>query len=377
LGQAVHRVRRRITTFILIVQLILFAVHGFIYWTWSSFIGSPDPLASTASRIVLALLSVSFVAASGLGFRYSGIGVRLFYTAAATWLAFVNYFFCASLACWIAWAATAPFGVRLNDRMLALSLFGLAAAVTIYALFNARWTRVRRISVKLPNLPDSWRGRTAVHVSDMHLGHVRGRGFTRRIVKMLGDLRPDIVFITGDLFDGTAIDLDHVTEPWAGLSPLLGKYFVEGNHEEFRDNRKFLDAVSKQGIRVLNNEKISVDGVDIAGVSYHTIVRPPEFESVLRNMPIDRTRATILLAHAPDHVNIAADAGISLQLSGHTHRGQFFPWTWITARIYKKFVYGLNRFGNLWVYTTTGAGTWGPPIRLGAAPEIVLIRFES
>jgi uncharacterized protein len=372
----VQKVRRRIASFIVIVQLILFLVHGFVYWTWSSFFGAGNPLACWDAGIVLAFLSISFIAASLIGFRYSNILVRVFYATAAVWLALLNFLFCAACVCWITYAATAPFHVHVEKQTLLL-LFGLAVCVTVYSIVNARWTRVKRISVKLANLPGSWKGRVAALVSDMHLGHVRSRGFSRRIVKMLNLLRPEIVFIAGDLFDGTAVDMDRVTEPWRDLTTPLGVYFVEGNHEEFSDSGKFLDAVRKCGIRVLNNEKISVDGMDVIGVTYRTLGRPAEFQSALRDCAIDRNRASILLAHAPDQLRIAEEAGVGLQLSGHTHRGQFFPWTWITERIYGKFVYGLNRLGNLLVYTTTGAGTWGPPARLGAPPEIVLIRFDS
>ena len=369
--------RRRIATFVIIAQLILFLAHGFIYWTWLSFLGPSDPLAGGSAKIALAFLSISFVAASLIGFRYSNFLIRVFYTVAAVWMGLLNYLILAAFLSWVSYGLTAIFHLQIERRNIALLLFGLAVCTCVYALVNARWTRVRRISVKLPNLPNSWRGRVAALVGDTHLGHVRGRGFSRRIVGMLNRLKPDVVFITGDLYDGTAVDLDRVTQPWTNLAAPLGAYFVEGNHEEFSDSRKYLDAVRKCGIRVLSNEKTSVDGLDLIGVPYRTVVRPAELLSALRELVTDRNRASILLAHAPDHVEIAEEAGVSLQLSGHTHRGQFFPWTWVTARIYGQFVYGLSRSGNLWVYTTSGAGTWGPPVRLGAPPEIVLIHFDS
>jgi hypothetical protein len=217
----------------------------------------------------------------------------------------------------------------------------------------------------------------AALVSDVHLGHVRGRGFTQRIVHMLLRLRPDVVFITGDLFDGTSANLERVAEPWVHLAPPLGAFFVAGNHEEFTGHSKYLDAVRASGIRVLDNEKISLDGLDVVGVHHGVLVHAETFRSILRKASLDPKRPSILLAHAPDQLQIAEEEGISLQLSGHTHRGQFFPWTWLTSRIYGPFVYGLKRLGRLLVYTTSGAGTWGPPMRLGAAPELVLIQFES
>jgi len=112
------------------------------------------------------------------------------------------------------------------------------------------------------------------------------------------------------------------------------------------------------------------------GVHFRDSTNDEHLRAILRRADVDRNRASILLTHAPDRVNIAEEEGISLQLSGHTHGGQFFPFTWITSRIYGKFVYGLQRLGTLLVYTSYGAGTWGPPFRLGTTPEIVLIQFE-
>jgi predicted MPP superfamily phosphohydrolase len=241
---------------------------------------------------------------------------------------------------------------------------------------NAAWTRVVRVSVKLPNLPEAWRGRTAALVSDLHLGHVRNTGFLRRIVRKLSQLRPDVLFIPGDLYDGTATNLSRLSKPWAEFSAPLGAYFITGNHEQFSSSSKYLDAVRQSGIRVLENEKIILDGLQIVGVHYRDSANEERFRSILRQAALDRNLASILLVHNPNRWPLAAEAGISLQLSGHTHRGQFFPFTGIVSRIYGKYAYGLNRFGDLAVYTSCGAGTWGPPMRLGSNPEIVLIRFE-
>jgi uncharacterized protein len=230
--------------------------------------------------------------------------------------------------------------------------------------------------VKLPNLPESWRGRTAALVSDTHLGHVRNRGFIRRIVAKLGRLAPDIVFVAGDLYDGTAADVGRLAEPLAKLSPPFGTYFVAGNHEEFSDHTKYLETVRTAGVRVLNNEKIVLDGLQLLGVHYRDGARPERLRPILRHAAVVRERASILLNHGPHLLEIAEEEGISLQLSGHTHGGQFFPYTRIVSRIYGAYAYGLQRFGSMLVYTSCGAGTWGPPVRVGTSPEIVQIRFE-
>jgi len=366
--------RSRIAVFVAVVQTVLFLAHWFLYRTWTFFWAAPSQ--TSGLKITLALLSVSFVLASLLAWRSSHVLVRILYTVSAAWLGTLSFCFLAAGACWIIYGGANLVGLHPDRRQLVVALLAMALLTSFYGIVNAAWTRVRRVSVKLPNLPESWRGRVAALVTDTHLGHVRGSGFMRRIVTTLTRLRPDIVFIAGDMYDGTVARVRELASPWARLAAPLGAFFVLGNHEEFTDSTKYLDAVEHSGVRVLNNEKVTVDGMQIVGVHYRDSTNDDHFRSVLRQADVDRGRASILLTHAPDRLKIAEEEGFSLQLSGHTHGGQFFPFTWITSRIYGKFVHGLQRLGNLLVYVSYGAGTWGPPLRLGTTPEIVLIQFD-
>jgi len=364
--------RRRIAIFVTTIQTIFFLGHWFVYKTWTAFSARPF---SAALPIVLALLSVSFVAASFLGYRYTNGFVRVFYTLSAVWLGALNFFFLAACLCWPIYAVFSLAGVPQWRPLIVYVLYGAAALIAIAGVINARIIRVKKVDVRLPNLPESWQGRVAVQVSDLHLGHVNSAGFMRRIVRKLQALEPDIVFITGDLYDGSKVEAAAVVAPWKELATPFGVYFITGNHEEFTDPGKYLDAVNDTGIRVLHNEKVVVDGLQVVGVHYGSS-GASRLRPVLDRIGISRDRASILLSHEPHALPIAEEAGISLQLSGHTHGGQVFPITYFTRRIFKEFTYGLQRFGDMLVYTTTGAGTWGPPMRVGTRPEIVLIEFE-
>jgi uncharacterized protein len=368
-------VRNRVAGFVAVVQLVLLLAHWFVYQTWVSFRADLDPPGATVLQVVLLLLSVSFVGASLLAFRYSNSLVRLLYRIAATWLGFFNFFFLAACTSWSIYLGFRLLGLPLNRAITVDSMFGLAALVSIYGVINAPLLRVRRITVKLSNIPATWRGRVAALISDAHLGHVNGSGFMRRIVNKLTGLRPDIVFITGDLYDGSKVDAEDVAAPLRDLAAKFGAYFVTGNHEEFSSPTKYLNAIKRTGVGVLDNEKVIVDGLQIVGVNDRDSAKPGRFRSVLEHANIDRGRASILLSHSPHELSIAEDAGISLQLSGHTHGGQIFPFTWFTERIFGEYTHGLKRFGELMVYTSSGAGTWGPPMRVGTRPEIVLIQF--
>jgi predicted MPP superfamily phosphohydrolase len=367
--------RTRIAIFVITIQSILLLVHWFIYQTWTSFQGTLDPPGITPLEATVALLSVSFVVATVLAFRYSNFAVRLFYRVAAIWLGLLNFLFVAACLCWLIYLGARVFGLHPNRETIGGILFGLAICAGVFGVVNARWLRVKRVTVKLPNLPPSWRGRVAALVSDVHLGHVNGFGFVRRIVSRVRQLQPDVVFITGDLYDGTKVNAGFLASPWKDISPRLGAYFVTGNHEEFSDPAKYLDGVRNSGVRVLNNEKVVIDGLQIVGVHFGDTTNGDRFRSVLKDAALTRDQASILLSHAPHALPIAEEAGVSLQLSGHTHGGQIFPFTWFTRRIFGPYTYGLARFGAMAVYTSSGAGTWGPPMRVGTRPEIVLIEF--
>ena len=370
-------IRRHLIGFVAIIQSVLFLIHLFLYETWTfSPIGKDTPGAFWI-KLALGFLSVSFVAASLLAFRYTNPPLRVFYRAAAVWLGLLTFLFVAAVASWIIFGVARLVGEDMNFHLTVELLFGVAAVTGFCGVFNASWTRITRTTVRLANLPEAWRGRKAALISDLHLGHVRNGMFLRRMVAKIVKEKPDVIFIAGDLYDGTAIDAPRAAEPLNKLVAPRGVFFVAGNHEQFGNDSKYLHAVAAAGVRVLNNEKVEVDGLQILGVPYRHATHDGHLASVLRDARMDQNRASILLTHAPDHPEIAEAAGISLQLSGHTHRGQFIPWTWMVRRIYRQFAYGLSRIGKMQVFTSSGAGTWGPPLRLGSNPEIVLLEFQQ
>ena len=366
---------------IFLMQSFLLLVHWFIFHTLAIFVGnSLGPAATLALRAVLFVLAFSFIAAALLSFRYSNWLVVGLYRIGVVWLGFLNFFFLASCLCWFVALALwiSPFASILPQLrpLIAAVLFTLAFLTGIYGLLNVRWIRIRRVPVSLPNLADSWRGRTALVISDLHLGHVNGLGFSRRIARLAASLQPDVVFLPGDLFDGTRSDPDRLAAPFKQLRPPFGIYFSTGNHDEFGPIALYAAALTRAGVRVLANEKVTVDGLQILGVPYGDAASPMRLRVTLESLALDSGQASILLNHVPNRLPIVERAGVSLQLSGHTHGGQLFPFTWLTRRVFGKFTDGLQRFAGLQVYTSYGVGTWGPPMRVGTSPEIVLLRFE-
>ncbi len=365
----------RFILFISTVQSILFLGHWFLYKTLVRFFAVSSPTKLLTLKVVLGLLSVSLVLTSFLAFRYSNLLVRCLYTAAASWLGIFYLFILASILCWIFYGLVKLFHLPMDQRILIEVLIGLALMASLYGFINSGVIRVTRISLQLPHLPSQWKGKTAIWVSDTHLGPVRNYGFAHHIATLVQRLHPDIVFIGGDLYDGEAADLDRLVEPFSRISAPYGIYFVTGNHEEFYDNTPYIEAVRRAGIRVLYNEMIDLDGLQIIGVDYRDSRREEQFRTILQKMGIDPHKPSILLKHAPLHLEVPREEGISLQLSGHTHQGQVFLFRFITSQVYQGYDYGLKWFGDLLVNTSSGAGTWGPPMRIDTKPEILVITF--
>src|ERR1700737_3929320 len=260
--------RKRLIGFIAVIQSVLCLTHLFLYETWTfSPVGSDTPGASWI-KLLLGFLSVSFVAASLLAFHYTNAALRAFYRASAVWVGLLTFLFVGAVCSWIIFGVARLAGLDVNFHRTVELLFGAALVTGLYGVFNASWTRITRTTVRLSNLPAAWRGRTAALVSDLHLGHVRNTNFLRRMVAKILKEEPDAIFIAGDLYDGTAIDAPRAREPLKELVAPHGVYFVAGNHEQFGDDSKYLRAVEAAGVRVLSNEKVEVDGLQIIGVPY-------------------------------------------------------------------------------------------------------------
>jgi len=272
--------RSSIAIFVAVVQSILLAAHFFVFETWLHF-WNPALGVAASVRLVVFLLAVSFVSASLLSFKYWNAATRGFYRASAIWLGIFNFLFLAAAGTWLTELISTLGRFRWNGRIMAAAWFAAAILSATWGIINASLTRVSRIKVRLPNLPVSWQGRTAAMISDLHLGHVRGANFARNIVARIRQLRPEIVFLAGDLYDGGYADLDALAGPLRGLNAPLGHYFVAGNHEEMRNPGAHLEAAKNAGLRLLNNEKVVVDGMQIIGVHYHEASHPERLNTAL------------------------------------------------------------------------------------------------
>jgi predicted MPP superfamily phosphohydrolase len=271
------------------------------------------------------------------------------------------------------------FIARLSATAIAVLVAGLGGAALRSAL---RSVDVRRIRVKLERLPRGQHGFTLVQLTDVHVGPTIGREFIDDIVRRTNALEPDLIAITGDLVDGSVEQLRDAVAPLAGLRARHGVFFVTGNHEYFSGAEPWFNELARLGIRVLRNECVSIGAADasfdLGGIDDHSAGRYGGLEpaaAVSRALAgRDRSRELVLLAHQPRSLLMAEPFGVGLQLSGHTHGGQIWPFKYL-VRLQQPFVEGLHRRGDAQIYVSRGTGYWGPPMRLAAPAEVTRIEL--
>lgn len=280
-----------------------------------------------------------------------------------------------------------PFGGLPQAWVSGSAVAVLAAAVvaTAAGFLNARRTAaVVRVDVPIAGLPAALEGFTIAQITDIHVGPTIKARYVQAIVDRVNGLKPDMVAVTGDLVDGTVAELAHHVAPLGRLASRHGTYVVTGNHEYYAGAHAWIDELRRLKLTVLMNEHVVLDHgagqVVVAGVADWSA---HHFDPSHRSDPVGaiagspaRAGARLLLAHQPRTATLAVGAGYDLQLSGHTHGGQFFPWNFFVP-LQQPFTAGLHKLKDLWVYTSRGTGYWGPPKRFGAPSEITCVRLVS
>jgi len=271
-----------------------------------------------------------------------------------------------------------------HGAMSTLVIVGLCTLGLLFGYYEAsRTPRIRNVIVPVQGLGTDWKPLRIVQLSDLHIGQQVEEKAIRRIVAKVNALKPDFIAITGDMVDGHPEALKKDTAPLKELSSKYGSFFVTGNHEYYwggdawiaeAKNLGFIPLINSHRIITNGEKRILVAGVpDLAGESFEPVITADP-KVALEGSPSPDLK--ILLAHRPQVALEAEPLGYHLQLSGHTHGGQFIPWTFF-IRFFHPFWKGLNRHGKLWVYVSQGTGTWGPPVRLGAPAEITLLEIKA
>jgi predicted MPP superfamily phosphohydrolase len=381
----------RAAAFLLGATVVTVVVHGYLYrrLVRDTDLGPPwRGRARVATVAVAALLPAGMVGLLAMRDAPRALAAPLMWCAFG-WVGLLLFLLPLMLAGEVVRAAVrrgppSPDRRRAMARMIGI-VGGAASLVLggVSATLAQRSPLVRRLRAPLRGLSPRMNGYKLVQISDVHVSATIGRGLVDSLVASVNALDPDLVVITGDLVDGSVKELGALVAPFAGLRTRHGVYFVTGNHEYLSGVHEWLEFLPTLGVRVLRNEHVQVagdDGFDLIGIddpsgSSWAQGHGPDLGAALRGR--DETRASILLAHRPDDVSEASRRGIGLQLSGHTHGGQIAPLGWALERIRQPYVFGLYDVGGTTLYVTSGAGYWGPPMRLATRAEIVLFELVA
>jgi hypothetical protein len=264
----------------------------------------------------------------------------------------------------------------------ALGTLLTSVAVSAVGFVIARRPRIVHVDIPIARLPQALHGFSITQISDVHVGPTIRRDFVERLVGRVNGLRADLIAVTGDLVDGSVQQLAAHTAPLSKLSARHGAYFVTGNHEYYSGEAAWTREIRRLGLTVLKNQHVVlhhdgaslvVAGVDDFAAHHYDPAQRSDPAAAMEGAPLD-AGAKILLAHQPGTAQAAASAGYDVQISGHTHGGQFWPWN-LFVRFFQPFTAGLHRVKNLWVYVSRGTGYWGPPNRFGVPAEITRIRL--
>lgn len=268
-----------------------------------------------------------------------------------------------------------------------LVLWSTVLALTIGYFRAKKGPGLRVVEIAFEDLPRDFEGYKIIQISDLHVGPTLRKNYVEKVVEMTKAQRPDLITLTGDIVDGSVEHLREHTQPLQDLAAEGKAYLVLGNHDYYAGVEPWITEFKRLGLKVLLNEhhivqkgeaSLLIAGVTDPAAEIYQRERTPDPALALRNgsqLPSKGKAFRLLLAHHPKIAYLARDLGYDLQLSGHTHAGQFLPWTLVVKLIHKPHYWGLSQEGKMKVYVSAGTGTWGPPIRFGTEPEITLIKL--
>ena len=270
------------------------------------------------------------------------------------------------------------------EKSLSIGILSLIGPTTAYGFYSARkGPTIINQDVYLKNLPDSFENFTIAQISDLHVGPTIKKPYVEKVVNQISTINPDLIAITGDMVDGSIDYLRRDLEPLSQVVAKYGTYFVTGNHEYYSGAERWLDETDRMGFTNLVNDNklitIKDQNIALAGVNdyrAHQIIPSHRSNPQAALKGINSKKVKILLAHQPSSIFQANEAGFDLQISGHTHGGQFWPFTYPTKKA-NPYLSGLHNHNGTQIYVNSGTGYWGPPLRLGVTAEITLFKLKK
>lgn len=374
--------------FFSLVTSIYAAAHYYLY-TWFVRSAEPPKILRRIAAIAFVFLVFSFPVSRIMSWRDFNAFSYLLMLISSVWMGLVLYLFIFALTSDLFLILLRIFRLKSwllgrtplrRKRYLFAGIMVIVFLIGGVSLYEAGNIRITRLEIPLPGLPPELDGFTIAQISDFHFGVLNNTPKLEKVVTLANSLNADLIFITGDLVDESVAHMEDMAEPLRKLRAKVGVYAITGNHDYYAGVNRVTGIMEGAGITVLRNElKVLPGGLQLLGIDDPTGVRrmgekSEDFISLIAK--VDPSKPSILLYHQPIQFERTARAGIGLQLSGHTHGGQLYPIIHISRQIYP-WTPGLHRLGKSFLYVSKGTGTWGPPMRFLAPPEIVHIKLAS
>lgn len=384
--------------FLSIILLITFTTHYFLFFSWCRFFEIQAVAARRYLFLIVFFLSITFILSSIFIRMSNNPLTRIYYLFSGTWMGLMSFLLFATAVVWIVkgglWGLPYDLPMKRIIQGLTCFLYGMAIVYTGFCHYQFYKINIKPLIVPIQHLPQQWQGKKIIHLSDLHLGGTKNLSFLKKVVTLTNEQNADLIVITGDLFDGATNFQKQYVSDLNNFKAKHGTFFTSGNHEIYSGVEKSRKVIGDSKIILLDNKAVVIEGLQILGISYPEVKNTSSFDfndpkAFTKNLP------TILLYHTPTSIkvngeNLAAvqssdylspdtdfsdtvSQNISLQLSGHTHAGQFFPFTWVADKVFKGLHYGLHRIDDFYINISSGTGSWGPPLRSGYLSEIVVI----
>lgn len=357
--------------------LVLLIGHALFWYVIVKFFHLTAVSSQVSTALIILFLFLSAIVASYLIHKWDNLFTRWYYIFAGFWIGLLVNFGLMTAVVLLLKLAGFYFDFSLPLIYLKIIFFGGALLISLIGVYRAWSPQIIEYEVKIKDLPAAWENKTVVQISDVHLGPVYRDRFFSRVVAKINALQPEAVFITGDLFDGMESDFHWLHHPLNNIQTVKGIYYGFGNHDLYLGFERATALLKDNQVKILDNKMVEVDGLQIIGINY-SFNRDFDLEQeILKQVNYNENKPSILLFHVPKNIELAKSAGIDLQLSGHTHDGQLFPFNFFAKWIYRGYGYGLFEEGNFSLIVNGGVGTWGPPMKTAARSEIVKIILKK
>lgn len=366
------------------LQLIAFAISAvvlffghFLIWFILMKLFSVSVGAKMILGVIVMFLFLSVILSSFLIHKWDNIITRTYYLVAGFWVGLLVNLCLMALVVLILKSAGWAFNFSVSLSLIKLIFLGGAIIISFWGLYNAWFPKVTTYTVVIKDLPESWDNKVVVQISDTHLGPIHRERSFGRLLKKVQSLNPEAVFITGDLFDGMESDFSWLNHPFKKMQVPRGIYYSFGNHDLYLGFNRAVNILKDSPVTILDNKMMVVSGLQIIGVNY-SFNKDFDLEAaILDQVGYSKNLPSILLFHEPKNIELAKKTEIDLQLSGHTHGGQLFPFNYVAGLIYKGYGCGYFTSGDFSLIVNRGAGTWGPPMRTSGQGEIVKIILKK